>query len=698
MFTLRLPRSPLSAVCASAVLSFLLGVGLLLHGATPASGQSASTKAPYSDRPPGQTYTEQAQGSLRVGLAQADITPTWPVEMLYGADQEVTSAYDRTWAKVMILEASGTRFAIIEYDVIGIRKETSEYIKGKLEKRTSLKRENIIVAGTHNHSYTSTDHEKTRRFITKKTISAVSEAEEEMFDARIGIKKTHAREDLNLNRAELRGEANSRLYVMKIEDSEGHLRGIHYNYGSHPTIFTEWGSTQGQIGPEWPGYVNRYIQMRKKLDLLYKRYQQKIDVDANPWVMFSEGAAGDQQPRRSDIQILGERKPDRKVFAEKLAWEVLHLTEKIETTPNVTLKMSSSTVELARRDGGMYRTLVQSLVINNSVLSTIPGELDVELARMFMKASPYENNLFITLSDDVVGYIVPDHLAIERVTYQSKGVEFRPSYGEHIIRESLRLIDTDPGPLTQPDPAQRLGGLSGTVNYTGDHTVAVGVKRMPSGPNYAGGFWGRRAVIDRDGNWEIDSLSPGSFFLYAVEADPDRPAPTRLKSGYEDLRDLIVGYPVEVQPNETTQDIDFTIPSDYAQTDVEGLSLDSASLNAEGYSLFGRINVEGQLSENERITVGVYPAQLTYRALVAYLRDPVMTTRASPDGSFSFESLPPGRYRVATYVDVNQNGLVEPVDVTTSPTASPVVVIRAGMGSSVVDAPPPRRSGVLRSP
>ena len=677
---------------------FLVSALLLCQGPVGAIGQELNAaEEPYSNRNLGEVYTETTQGDLMVGLGESDITPPWPVQLLYGADEKVTDFYDRTKAKVMILEASGEKFAIIEYDIIGIEKETAEYIKDYVEERTGLQGRHMILAGTHNHSYTSTRNDRVRDFIAEKTVKAVSEAEESMFAGQIGIGKTNVREDLPLNRAELNGEANSRLYVMRIEDQDGYLRGVHYNFGVHPTIFTEWGSTVGQLGPEWPGYVNRYVHMRKKLDLLYKQYEEKVNVDVEPWVMFSEGVAGDQEPRRSDIHILGEREPDSKVFAEKLAWEVLDLIEKIETTPTVEMEMSSKVIELNRRNEGKYQTLLQTLAINNSVIATIPGELNVGLGRSFIEHSPYENNILVTLAEDGIGYIVQEHLAHERVTYQSKGVDFEPHYGEKIIDESLQLIDPSHQPSQKRDPDEFLGGISGTVEYEGENTVAVGAKRMPSGPNYAGGFWGRRTVVDEDGSWEIDGLAPGQLYLYVVETDAENPRPTEFKSGFEDVKDLVIGYPVRVKPQKTTKNVNFEFPADYMKTDVQSLALDDASLRVNEYSVSGRVEIEGTRAPDEELVVGAYPAQLRYRSLNSYLRDPVLTTVAEKDGSFSFESMPPGAYRLMAYIDVNENGLQEGIDLTTRPEESPVISIET-LSGNVVDNPDRGGSTIIRDP
>lgn len=624
-------------------------------------------------------YEVRAQGDLRAGFGEADITPDWPVRLAYGRPEPTTGVYDRTMVKALLLEVDTVTTVLLEYDVIGIRRADAELIKAEIGRATGLDPRHVIVAATHNHSYARTNDERIRSLLASRGVDAVRQAQAGIFDARIGVGKTRAREDLNLNRAELDGLANPLLYVMRVEDAAGHLRGLMYNYGSHATIFTEWADV-GQTGPDWPGYVSKYVQSRVELDLLYERYDAKDDRPTRPFVMYSGGAAGDQQPRRSDVMLAGRQAPPKKVFMEKLAAEVLGLLEDVETERRVELAFRSRAVELPRKNGGRHETVLQALVLNDAVLATIPGELGVDLAYQFEAGSPLEKNVLLTNADDYIGYIVPEHLALEAVTYQAKGVGFAPHYGVQIIDEALRLIDPAHADTPPLDPARLLGRISGTVDYGGDKVIAVGVRRIPDGPNYGGGFWGQRTLADEHGRWEIDDLAPGIFYVYVAEADPGNPGPERMKSGYRDLRLLTYGRPATVEAGRETRNVNFALPADLLETDVTGLELVERSVSLDGSTLAGAFRVEGALAADETVQVGLHPADLTYRKLERFLARPVLQTRAGPDGAFRFESVPPGRYRIVALLDVNRNQLVEPkVDVVSRLAGSPVVTVPAAL-------------------
>lgn len=621
-------------------------------------------------------YEVRAEGTVRVGFGEADITPDWPVVLSYGQSDPTVGFYDRALVHALLLEVGQVRTLLLEFDVIGVRSGDAEIIREEIARATGLDPRHIIVGATHNHSYARTHGERVRDFMAGRAVDAVRQAQASLADARIGIGKLNAREDLNLNRAELEGLANPLLYVLRVDDADGNLRGVLFNYGTHATIFTEWAQV-GQTGPDWPGYVRQYVQSRKALDLMYERYQGKNDVATDPFIMFAGGAAGDQQPRRSDLELRGERTPPKKVFMEKLGDEVLRLVDRVETTSHVDLAFRSTEVQLAREGGGQQEVKLRSLVLNDAVLATIPGELGVDLAYQFEAASPFEKNMLITNADGYIGYIVPEHLALEQVTYQAKGVSFEPNYGVRIIDESLRLVDPD-HPYTPPlNPDDLLGGISGTVDYDGENVIAIGVRRIPGAPNYGGGFWGQRTVADADGRWRIQGLAPGTFYIYIAEADPANPAPTGNKTGYSDLRTLAYGIPVTVHAGRETRNLRFRLPTDMLETAVTALEMEPEDLSVDGHTVTGHLAIEGELAADETIHVGLYPADLTYRSLERYLATPEIRTRAEPDGSFRFESAPPGRYRVVAVLDVNRNDLVERrgIDVISSLGDSPVLEV-----------------------
>jgi hypothetical protein len=621
-------------------------------------------------------YSYGAQGQLKVGVGTVSITPDWPVILSYGRQEPTDSAFDTAKVKVLLLAVDNVEIALIMCDVIGIRKKDAAYIKEQIADHTSLSPNNMIVAATHNHSYPRVYKKKIRNFIAEQSIKAAELAFKNQFEARIGIGKFNIREDLNMNRAELNGLANSLLYIILIEDSKGRLKGFIYNYGTHPTLFTEWGSTQGQIGPNWPGLVNRYVRSKLNFDLYHQRYEYKKDIPTYPFLLFTEGAAGDQQARRSGWQINRRPATRRQVFVEKLSKEILELIPAIETKREISLQFRSRSITLPTRNKYKKQTLLQAIIMDQTVIATIPGELNVKLGLEYERESPFKNNILITNADDYIGYIVSEEFALEKVTYQAKGKRFDPHYGVYLIDQALKLVNRNHVSTPPLNPDNVFGKISGKVYYEGDNIIAIGAKRIPSKPNYGGGFWGKRTVINNDGTWGIDSLAPGTFYLYAAEANPANPKPKRLKSGYSDIRVLSYGRPVKVRAGQTAKHIDYHFPKDYGQTKLKSIDIIDTSLIVDGYQLSGKIKIKGNLSEDEKINIGVYPAHVPYRKEEVFLTNPVVFTQANRTGRFIFSSLPPGHYRLAAICDINHNARPEfKVDVVSRLKENPAIRI-----------------------
>jgi hypothetical protein len=646
------------------------------HPPKPEDTAKVIDKGLYPELSEGQTYQVKGNGPITVGFGEASILPDFPMVMSYGSDKPTKAFYDTAKVKVMLFEVDSIKLAWLEYDVIAVQNEQAEKIKDTIARNTGLKKRHIIVSATHNHSYGRTHKEKVYRLMAGRGIQATQRALNSRFPARIGFGKRKIPRDLNLNRAEANGLANPLLYVIKVTDTAGHLRGVHYNYGSHPTVFTEWGSSRGKIGPNWPGYVNHFVQQRKRLDLLYKRYKEKNGIATNPFVMFSEGSAGDQQPRNTDVFLHGQRQPGQKVFMERLARQVVQLLENTDTRRKADLHFQAQTHKMGMKNGDRYMTLLQTLEINQTALVTIPGELNVELGQKFEKHSPHQNNILITNSDDYTGYIVREEMALEQVTYQSKGIPFNPFFGERMVNEALKMVK--PGyEADQPaNPEELYGAISGKVDYSGPNKVAIGAMRKPATPNYGGGFFGQRTVVNPNGTFKIDSLTPGRFYLYVMETNADNPAPDELKSGFSDIRTLTYGQPVTVSAQQTTRNVNFRFEENSTNSPVQDFQLAYNSLSANGYEVQGNVSFKGELQVEDVIEIRVYPAKRPYKYLELFMNDPLFTVEANKHGYFTIESLPKGSYQIAAYLDVNHNNLVETgIDQLTDPLKSPIIQI-----------------------
>ena len=664
-----------------------------------AQSQTSNCNSCFFEGEAGTTYHAEASGNIKIGFGATDITPDWPVLLAYGRQEPTDKYFDKTKVKVIFMSVDDVQLAWLVFDFIGVNKEKSYLLKKEIGRATGIDPRHLILSGTHNHSYPHINRMPDRlfKFITDKAISAVKEAQNSQFDARIGFGKTHTRGDLNLNRAEVYGMVNTRLYTTRIEDKDGHLRGVQYNYGSHPVKFTDWGSTLGQIGPNFPGYVNRFVEDRIRLDLLFKNYDDKLGIDTDPFVMYSHGAAGDQEPSRRIYPLYDRSKPGMQVFMEELGKEVLRAIDHVETRSEVDLRFSSKVVELTQRSGEPYLTLLQALVINDAVIFTMPGEFEGSLGFKMEELSPFENTMSVSVTNDYLGYIVREELAHELVTYQSKRERFTPDFSRTLVSEAIGLVVSDFNANDERlDSPEATASIAGHVQYDGEQAVAVGVKRRPRRPSYSDSFFGKRTVVNPDGSWKIENLAPGTFYLYLVEADADSPAPESQRSDHTDIRDIFYGYPVTLQKGESKRNINFSVAAKEPSHSISGFELVTESLDVDGSAVSGRFiaHKEGfSESDGTRVTtsfpagteVRAFPAGHPYNWEEIFLKNPVQSAHVNENGTFFMTGLTPGDYQIVCYYDANHNQLVEPrIDVLSSYVNSPIIRIKKDGNSRII--------------
>ena len=116
-------------------------------------------------------------GEIYIGLSSKNIAPTWPVILPYGKQVPLLDFYNRNiFCKVTAIEVNKLELLLIACDVIGFRKTDANYIKTAIEEKFGIKKDFIILAATHNHSYPRVSDQKIREYLKEKIIEAVNEA------------------------------------------------------------------------------------------------------------------------------------------------------------------------------------------------------------------------------------------------------------------------------------------------------------------------------------------------------------------------------------------------------------------------------------------------------------------------------------------------------------------------------------------
>lgn len=479
------------------------------------------------------------KGKFNVGFGEADITPYWGTKLSYGKQELIYESYDTCYVKAMLIVIEDKRVLWLSYDLIGIRKEDADQIKEAISEKLKIPVKMITVATTHGHSYAKNRLDgPVQELMVKKSVEAACQALGDLAGARIGISHFKTPEKWTINRSNIDGAVDRDLYVIRFDDLEGKLRGILFNYPAHPvhhTVFNPW--LKGKFGPDWPGYVRRFLESQSDLENLleeydfmrYKKYKdEKPAFNESLFTMFYHGTAGDVKANTKEL--------DKGQFDKLIANKVWEMALETETKAEVEFKYyyGETTLPGPRLKN---RTLpLQAMWIDDILWMTFPGEIVSELGLLFKEYSKGVHNIMVTTANDYIGYVVTEAMALEAITYESKG-DNDPGMGNKLIEDALELAYPERERVNTSGYSGDLVSISGKViNYRGDANLAVSVFNVRrNGFDFVGGFWGKRVPVADDGSFEIENLTTGRKYLFVSELEPGADVqPPKLKSSYTD--------------------------------------------------------------------------------------------------------------------------------------------------------------------
>ena len=95
----------------------------------------------------------EVMNTLRVGLAEADITPPAGFPMAgYYHERLADGMIDPLQAKAIVFRDAGESAALVVCDLIGIATDLSREVRQRAEARTGIPAANIVIAATHSHT------------------------------------------------------------------------------------------------------------------------------------------------------------------------------------------------------------------------------------------------------------------------------------------------------------------------------------------------------------------------------------------------------------------------------------------------------------------------------------------------------------------------------------------------------------------
>jgi hypothetical protein len=241
----------------------------------------------------------------KVGLAAVKITPEQPVLMAGYASRNhpFEKVESDLYAKALVLEdRQGHRAVLVTSDLIGFSAAVAEPIYARIEQKTGLKRDQILLNSAHVHTgpaltLTRSDREggsanDAQRNVAythqlqDKIVDLVAQAASHLEPARLsyGLGVT----DFVMNRREFtprgvilgvnpRGLVDRSVPALRIDTPEGKLRAVLFGTACHNTTLTE---RNYEICGDYAGFAQSYVE------------EQNPSVQA----LFMIGCAGDANP------------------------------------------------------------------------------------------------------------------------------------------------------------------------------------------------------------------------------------------------------------------------------------------------------------------------------------------------------------------------------------------------------------------
>jgi neutral ceramidase len=241
-------------------------------------------------------------GRLRAGADHSDITPPVGTSLEgYIERKDISeSVHDRLLAKAIVLQDSdGEKIAVVSCDLIGVGSWIVEQSRKRIQLKTGLNSNNVMITATHTHSgprgvvdfFTGESafsagffDRKLSKNVVEGIVDAVVRANEALQDAQIGV-GTRNIFGLCSNRRSPNGPFDPELAVLEVDSISGrHLIACAYNYACHPTVL---GPNNLQFSADFPGYASDTVEqfVRKKLG------KDKREL------LFLNGASGDVSTR-----------------------------------------------------------------------------------------------------------------------------------------------------------------------------------------------------------------------------------------------------------------------------------------------------------------------------------------------------------------------------------------------------------------
>ncbi len=440
-------------------------------------------------------------GELRVGAAQADITPAAGTPMAgYYFTRAAERVNDPLYAKALVLDDGSTRAALVALDLIATTPDLVADARAEIERRTGITGDNVMISATHAH--------------TGPVLSRRG-ARDDDFGAQHELAQAY-RSELPGKIAEAVERAAAQLTAAKLLAAHGSESSIAFNRRFHmkdgsvgwnpgklnPSIV----KAAGTIDPDLPvlvfepqgeghapiaTYVNYSVHLDNiggaliSADLPGVLASRLRDVMGEQMVtLWTTGCCGDV----NHIDVAWERPQHGLGNASRmgtiLAAEVLRTWRNLEAMRPGALRVRRELVSLdlpeirstdvedakaiikrnqsdaesakptflelvnaykvldvAAREGQPWQAEVQVISLGDQIAwVSLPGEIFVELGLEIKQDSPFRHTVVAELANGSVGY-VPSRRAYAQGNYEVISARIAEGSGERLVDAAVRMLN-----------------------------------------------------------------------------------------------------------------------------------------------------------------------------------------------------------------------------------------------------------------
>lgn len=417
----------------------------------------------------------KAAFSFRAGAGKAEITfsaMAWPVDGF-------SSQHDPLAIRVLLLEFSGIRYAIVVVELTSLSEEIIDDMKTMIAQTAGVAADNTLICASHTFSaphvfptaHLPPDTDKAQNqalhhHLNAALANALSRALRNLQPARIGYRSGVSRVNINRDRqsehgwwlgADDNGFADPFLGTIRIDTRQGKPLAALFNYAVQSSVTENSQSAAGgkAISADLAGATSRFVEEQMGDGMV---------------ALFLVGAAGDQAPLFQAMQTvvntdgsvsLQSNNIDPyallNLLAERLGYDVVqllnrtatakphqwHLTRQTVTVPAVVFSPQNAArmpVKIFRfQPDGAIDVPITIMRLGDIVWIGLQPELSAITGAIIRQRSPFPATIISTMVEGSVKYM-PDARSYDRLTYEARSSPFAQGAAEKVTDEILQTL------------------------------------------------------------------------------------------------------------------------------------------------------------------------------------------------------------------------------------------------------------------